>query len=908
MFSRKLLVLSLTALLIFAMVSDTVAGVSNAAALFLRIAPGSRPAGMGEAYVAIADDASATHWNPAGLGTYPMSDSWQEVKIPAGIFNLSNDVQLNGNILKAIAPLKSGAGNDFKAYDLWVLTTKGLARYDNKRWNDKEIFNTKTNQTIKSIVASYFGITDNEVIDVMAKKVADANNIRTYEQFNKLRQDILSQVPEDYEFGESLTNLFDSLDAAYYGCLINWERYINIEDEYKSGMKDSTLSEKELDKINFTVEKAKSRFLPEELKVPYSIIFDSEPTSVVTSDNDLAFGTDKGLILFNGRRWRIFNNEDQLPSINITSLAAVGHRILVGTDKGIAVYEKGNVVTLTAEGDLPEGLVSAMTAKSLDDIWVVINNDLYHYDGQTWANSYEYTVNMDDSKDKIASRMTLYGSSIELTGYLEKLEVVNKLTYENEVRKRLQEAVGNLDNKENSEENSETVEENKAFSFESIFDSGQVVRVPYLNNIKGDVTSIRIDDNKRIWIGTEYGIIMYDGIRWSTPGYRSFDVESGQTIADLVAMKTHADETAALNYEKTLKEINDLTSETISESSTIKVYRNPASAVINDIAVKGDIIYFATENGLIEFDNGTWRRVELQGLENTEVSAIGQKGNEIWFASNEKIVIKANGRPELSLMHVKWLPELADDIYYEFMSYVFNKEGWGTFGISPTFITYGTIFRTGEGGIDLGSFEAFDFALTLSYGTSLSKKLKGGISSKIIYSKLSEQGAGLEQGKGTATAFALDFGLLYAWNDRLNLGMAITNIGPDISYIDAVQADALPRNFALGFAYKLLRSDYYQLLATVEVNKLLVNLEGFNEIKTSEGLIINGGAEFQYADIFSIRGGYIYDDEGKIKTMTIGFGFKPMDWFSADFAYIPDNGSDNVVLANTLRMSLSILP
>ncbi|MEA1979848.1 MAG: hypothetical protein U9N54_02600, partial [candidate division Zixibacteria bacterium] len=700
MFSRKLIVFSLTAILVFAMVSDTVAGVSNAAALFLRIAPGSRPAGMGEAYVAIADDATATHWNPAGLGNYPMSDSWHEVEISANIFNLTDSVELDGvvskNILKAIAPLKSGSGNDFKAYDLWVLTSKGLARFDNKRWNDQEIFNTKTNQTLKSIVTSYFGITESDVVNTMAKKVADANNIRTYEQFSKLKQDILSQIPEDYEFSESLTDMLDSLDGAYYSCLINWERYIKIEDEYKEGIKDSAFTEKELDKINFAVEKAKSRFLPEELKVPYSMIFDSEPTAVTSSDNDLAFGTENGLILFNGRRWQIFNTGEQLPSLNITALTAVGHRILIGTDKGIAVYEKGEITTLTSEGDLPEGSVSAMTADNLGDIWVVINQDLYHYDGQNWANSFEYTINIDDSKEKIASRMALYGSSKELAEYLEKLEVVNKSTFEKEAQKKLQEAVESLDNKENStdeniaEENTENknsaVEVAKEFNFESIFDSGQVVRIPYLNNIKGKVTSIKIDENKRIWIGTEYGIIMYDGIRWSMPGYRDFDVEAGQTLADLVAMKTNVDEAATLNYEKTLKDINDLTSETIPEGSKLKVYRNPASAVINDIAVKGNMIYFATENGLIEYDDGIWRRVELQGLENNEVSAIGQKDDEIWFASNEKIVIKANGRSEISFMHVNWLPELADDIYYEYMSYVFNKEGWGTFGISPTFI------------------------------------------------------------------------------------------------------------------------------------------------------------------------------------------------------------------------------
>jgi long-subunit fatty acid transport protein len=42
--------------------------VSQATVLFLKIAPGARPSGMGEAFVALADDATATWWNPAGLG------------------------------------------------------------------------------------------------------------------------------------------------------------------------------------------------------------------------------------------------------------------------------------------------------------------------------------------------------------------------------------------------------------------------------------------------------------------------------------------------------------------------------------------------------------------------------------------------------------------------------------------------------------------------------------------------------------------------------------------------------------------------------------------------------------------------------------------------------------------------
>ena len=37
---------------------------------------------MGEAFVALADDATATHWNPAGLGRYPLADLWLDVPMP----------------------------------------------------------------------------------------------------------------------------------------------------------------------------------------------------------------------------------------------------------------------------------------------------------------------------------------------------------------------------------------------------------------------------------------------------------------------------------------------------------------------------------------------------------------------------------------------------------------------------------------------------------------------------------------------------------------------------------------------------------------------------------------------------------------------------------------------------------
>ncbi|MCK4461963.1 MAG: PorV/PorQ family protein, partial [candidate division Zixibacteria bacterium] len=221
-----------------------------------------------------------------------------------------------------------------------------------------------------------------------------------------------------------------------------------------------------------------------------------------------------------------------------------------------------------------------------------------------------------------------------------------------------------------------------------------------------------------------------------------------------------------------------------------------------------------------------------------------------------------------------------------------------------TFISYGEFIRTSESAVEEGTFDSFDISFTGSYGTALTQRLKVGLSTKFLYSKLADVGAGLEKGKGIATGFAVDFGLMYLLSHRLTLGMALTNLGPKMAYIDAAQADHLPRNLAIGFAYKLLQSEYYQLLVTSDVNKILVGMDdGLSE--ELKQLILNSGAEFLYANIIALRAGYIHDEEGAVKTMTLGVGLSLLDKFKFDFSYIPSGSTES--LKNTLRVSVSVL-
>jgi len=81
--------LALTALVLAALGIASRAGAQTAA-LSLSIPPTGRANGMGEAYVAIADDATATWWNPGGLAFLDKKEaSLSYAKLVPG---LANDV------------------------------------------------------------------------------------------------------------------------------------------------------------------------------------------------------------------------------------------------------------------------------------------------------------------------------------------------------------------------------------------------------------------------------------------------------------------------------------------------------------------------------------------------------------------------------------------------------------------------------------------------------------------------------------------------------------------------------------------------------------------------------------------------------------------------------------------------
>ncbi len=286
-----------------------------------------------------------------------------------------------------------------------------------------------------------------------------------------------------------------------------------------------------------------------------------------------------------------------------------------------------------------------------------------------------------------------------------------------------------------------------------------------------------------------------------------------------------------------------------------------------------------------------------------------------------------DSKGEVSLMHVKWLPQFNfDDLFYDFLAARYYVEDLGMFGMSLTYLNLGTNQATDENGNLLGNFESFEYAITGSYATKLKENLSLGFNLKFIQSNLTTDiiQVGSENRDGRSSAFAVDVGVLWrpAWefvDNRLSLGANLSNFGPKMTYVDEAQADPLPTNLRLGLSYKVLDDEFNKITLVYDTNRLLVARDAEGSDNVFEAVFYSAwtqddflrrfthsiGAEYWYGDLIALRAGYFYEDVkyGDRKFLTFGGGLKYYI-FGIDFGYISAN--DEHPLADTMRFSFLV--
>lgn len=304
---------------------------------------------------------------------------------------------------------------------------------------------------------------------------------------------------------------------------------------------------------------------------------------------------------------------------------------------------------------------------------------------------------------------------------------------------------------------------------------------------------------------------------------------------------------------------------------------------------------------------------------------------------------------EVSITHSNWLPQFhLSDLFYEFLSYRNNIEDWGgTVSGSIIYLNLGEFNRRGENNEDLGTFKAYEFAVSGGYSTKVLSELGVGVNLRFIYSALDPQKS-QNQARGVASTVSFDIGALWKpqslvipglgdLEDRLAVGFNLSNLGPKLTYIQQAQADPLPTNLRLGFAFKIIKSEFNNITGIIDFSRMLVRRYPADTLKNPDGtpvqplqvkesyvdnlpkslisswgsgglkkVTIAGGLEYWYGKpkLFALRWGYFYEDPhyGNRKFMTFGAGIR-YDIYGFDFSYLSAI-EENHPLSETLRFTL----
>ncbi len=264
--------------------------------------------------------------------------------------------------------------------------------------------------------------------------------------------------------------------------------------------------------------------------------------------------------------------------------------------------------------------------------------------------------------------------------------------------------------------------------------------------------------------------------------------------------------------------------------------------------------------------------------------ALAQDATAAWWNPGGLAFVKNR---QLAFMHTRLVPDLASDVYYEFLGYSNEISGVGTFSISLVYLTYGESIATNDQGEQLGTFDSWEGSVVASFAIPVSDNFGLGMSMKFIHVDYAPDIFTTERQSGSGSSVALDAGALLTDDESgFSMGIAVTNIGPDISFIDHEQSDPLPFTLRTGVAYRLMDDEVNNVIVALDIEQSLVWLSD-KDINRARSEIYHIGAEYRYVNLLSGRMGYIIDEDGDFNAPTYGLGFIYKDKMSLDYANVP---------------------
>ncbi len=309
----------------------------------------------------------------------------------------------------------------------------------------------------------------------------------------------------------------------------------------------------------------------------------------------------------------------------------------------------------------------------------------------------------------------------------------------------------------------------------------------------------------------------------------------------------------------------------------------------------------------------------------------------------------------VGLSYTPWLRALVPNLDLGYLSAYLKPDSLSAVSVSARYFSMGSITLTSFSGV-IGQFRPYEYAVDLGYTRRIAKRWSMGVAFRYINSNLTHGISINNKRTFTGRSFAGDLGAYYYDRDRIKIsgrpcvmmiGLALTNVGNKITYMDSTEGDFIPINLRVGQGLHINFGEQ-SLSFHYELNKLLVPsppvyaldsngnrfvnpntgqyvilagknpnvpvpqgmLQSFSDAPTGlkeelREITFSAGVEYLYLNCFAARAGYFYEarTKGNRQFITVGTGVK-FKFISLDMAYlIPTNGQRSP-LQNTLRFSV----
>ena len=205
---------------------------------------------------------------------------------------------------------------------------------------------------------------------------------------------------------------------------------------------------------------------------------------------------------------------------------------------------------------------------------------------------------------------------------------------------------------------------------------------------------------------------------------------------------------------------------------------------------------------------------------------------------------------EIAGMHSNWLPNITDDLTYDFLAYRRKIGELGVFGAHFIYMNLGSQTRMDKFKQEQGTFSSYAFSSAVSYGFILNNNSSVGLSVKYTYQHLIDDQVDSDNSYGEASSLGFDFGYLRKQFllQNLNFGLTLTNMGKSITFIDKDRPDPQPTNLTIGLNYELLSNNIGQINFLYDIKKLMIASYGATD-RNGDG-IIDGKSEVPHFDPF----------------------------------------------------------